>query len=111
MFADDLLLFYKADVKSVSLFWKTFQDFSAASRLQANALKSCIYITGVSEKVEKDITSLLGTTIGDFPFRYFGVPLHSKKLSAINVGVLFPRLLLCCILGLLSFLPMLIGFN
>ncbi|KAH0722887.1 hypothetical protein KY290_005544 [Solanum tuberosum] len=45
-FADDLLLFSKGDAKSVQVLFDTFQEFSKASRLIANASKSSIYFRG-----------------------------------------------------------------
>ena len=46
-FADDLLMFCRADHSSVSNMMSTFDRFSKASRLQANTSKSNIYIYGV----------------------------------------------------------------
>lgn len=45
-FADDLLMFCKADIESVILLKQAFQNFSKASGLQANADKSVVYIAG-----------------------------------------------------------------
>lgn len=47
MSVDDLLMFCKANVSSVSRLFDTFQVFSRASRLNANSTKSCVCILGV----------------------------------------------------------------
>ncbi|XP_019239458.1 PREDICTED: uncharacterized protein LOC109219451 [Nicotiana attenuata] len=59
-FADDLLMFCKADIQSVRLLKQTFQKFSKASGLQANAEKSAVYIAGVSNWHREEILQELG---------------------------------------------------
>nr|XP_016477810.1 PREDICTED: uncharacterized mitochondrial protein AtMg01250-like [Nicotiana tabacum] len=46
-FADNLLMFCRADITSITKMQETFQRFSAVSGLQTNANKSSIYIAGV----------------------------------------------------------------
>ncbi len=81
MFADDLLLFARADVNSITLLNSEFCNFSQASGLQANSDKSCIYFAGTSMEVQDAILQITQMTKGDLPLRYLGVPLSSKKLS------------------------------
>ncbi|XP_056698045.1 uncharacterized protein [Spinacia oleracea] len=59
MFADDLLMFSRADESAVKPLFDAFTKFSLASGLEANLHKS----------------------EGSFPFRYLGVPLTTRKLS------------------------------
>ncbi|XP_060210764.1 uncharacterized mitochondrial protein AtMg01250-like [Lycium barbarum] len=47
-FADDLLLFTRGDLDSVSAIFDKFQSFSQASGLQANRGKSNMYFGGVT---------------------------------------------------------------
>nr|XP_016469543.1 PREDICTED: uncharacterized mitochondrial protein AtMg01250-like [Nicotiana tabacum] len=47
-FADDLLMFCKADIQSVRLLKQVFHKFYMVSGLQANVDKSSVYIAGVS---------------------------------------------------------------
>ncbi|XP_021836449.2 uncharacterized protein [Spinacia oleracea] len=81
MFADDLLMFAKGDDASVSLLFEAFSKFSAASGLEANMMKSELYLAGVPESVALSILAKIGIPRGFFPFRYLGVPLSTKKLS------------------------------
>ncbi|XP_056685422.1 uncharacterized protein [Spinacia oleracea] len=81
MFADDLLLFARADKISVKLLLDAFSKFSSASGLEANMDKSNIYFGGASVLDKTDI--LAGEKISEacLPFGYLGVPLSSKKMS------------------------------
>ncbi|XP_021764051.1 uncharacterized protein LOC110728715 [Chenopodium quinoa] len=81
MFADDLLMFSRADSVSVKLFFQAFLKFSGASRLSANLDKSEVYLGGVSVDVQTELRELLGVSQGTILFRYLGVPLSSKKLT------------------------------
>lgn len=83
-FADDLLLFTRGDVNSVSQLMTPFKKFSAASGLKENQIKSCVYFGGVSEDVKREILERTCMTQGQLSFRYLGVPLSSKKLSVMQ---------------------------
>ena len=82
LFADDLLLFCRADHPSVSSMMSSFDRFSKASGLHANPSKSNIYLSGVDRYHKEQLVHLLHMKEGVFPFRYLGVPLHSKKLNS-----------------------------
>nr|QIA97952.1 hypothetical protein AP_R.00g000480-v1.0.a3 [Amaranthus palmeri] len=82
LFADDLLMFCRADISSVQSMMRSFQIFSRASGLEANNSKSNVYISGVDDQCKMTILSYLQMEEGSFPFRYLGVPLHSKKLNS-----------------------------
>ncbi|XP_056685901.1 uncharacterized protein [Spinacia oleracea] len=81
MFADDLLMFARGDDASVSLLFEAFSKFSAASGLEANMMKSELYLAGVPDSVAQSILAKIGIPRGSFPFKYLGVPLSTRKLS------------------------------
>nr|XP_009597535.1 uncharacterized protein LOC104093492 [Nicotiana tomentosiformis] len=54
-FVDDLLLFAKGNLSSVTTLYKYFSQFSEASGLQANLGKSSVYFGGVKQDVKKQI--------------------------------------------------------
>lgn len=81
LFADDLLLFSKGDRQSVQCVHDIFTDFSNCSGLSTNVNKSCLYLAGTPSNVSEDIKRITGMKEGDFPFRYLGIPLHSRSLS------------------------------
>lgn len=81
MFADDLLLFARADVVSATLLYQAFCKFSKTSGLEANLDKSSAYIGGVSWDIQQQILHSFDIPHGQLPVRYLGVPLSSKKLN------------------------------
>ncbi|XP_019233197.1 PREDICTED: uncharacterized protein LOC109213816 [Nicotiana attenuata] len=80
-FADDLLMYCRADMESIRILNDAFYRFSQASGLQANASKSAIYMAGIDQKAREEILQTLGFNEGKLPFRYLGIPLDSKKLT------------------------------
>src|SRR5688572_16035404 len=82
LFANDLLVFGRADKSSVQSLMDSFNRFFRASGLEANTSKSNVYISGVDNQGKDRLLHFLKMEEGTFPFRYLGVPLHSKKLNA-----------------------------
>lgn len=54
-FVDDLLLFSRGDLQSVTLMHDTFKIFTTASNLQANLSKSPLYFGGVTNNFKVQI--------------------------------------------------------
>lgn len=82
MFTDDLLLFSRADTISVTMLFQAFKKFSLASGLEANLEKRNVYIGG-NKVFKQQIIGALQIPVGDFPFRYLGVPLSTKNLIVV----------------------------
>ncbi|XP_048493464.1 uncharacterized protein LOC125494011 [Beta vulgaris subsp. vulgaris] len=80
MFADDLLMFSKANQTSLQLVFDAFSKFSQASGLEANLDKCHLYIGGVEETQRAILQSVVHMPLGCFPFKYLGVPLTTRKL-------------------------------
>lgn len=91
MFADDLLLFSRADVPSVTSLFIAFSKFSKDSGLQANLHKSEVYVAGVTCDVVEYILEVLGIPKGIFSVKYLGVPLTTRKLSYIECKPLIEK--------------------
>lgn len=91
-FADDLLMFCRADLISVKLLHSAFIAFSKASGLQANPDKSTTYFAGVNTDAKQEILEYLGYDEGTMPFRYLGVPLSSKKLTLAQYLALIEKI-------------------
>ena len=81
-FADDLLMFCKGDITSVSLLLEGFNLFSNTTGLQANPCKSSVYYCGISNADKEGISVVSGFSFGELPFRYLGVPISTRKLQA-----------------------------
>lgn len=80
-FVDNLLLFARDDVPSVTHLQQCLHQFYKASGLQANQFKSFIYFGGVTRIVREEILQRLGYSRGELPVKYLGVPLSTKKMS------------------------------
>ncbi|XP_021763674.1 uncharacterized protein LOC110728323 [Chenopodium quinoa] len=91
MFADDLLLFSRADSTSIQLLLQAFQKFSCASGLVANLSTSEVYFGGISDSDKDQLQTVLGMSRSSLPFRYLGVPLSSKKLIIAQCRPLVER--------------------
>lgn len=88
IFADDLLLFCKADEGFVRVMIDQFNKFDGSSRLMANPVKCEVYFVGVNDDVQSQITSVLQMNVGRLPFKYLGVPLASRKIRCIECSPL-----------------------
>lgn len=74
-------------MKYVREIYKSFQLFSAPSGLKASLNKSLVYFGGVCRNVQNNILKEFQLLKGDFPFKYLGVPLSTKKLSVMHVSL------------------------
>ncbi|XP_019257621.1 PREDICTED: uncharacterized protein LOC109235823 [Nicotiana attenuata] len=83
-FVDDLLLFAKGNITSITALRRCFIQFSGASGLQANLGKSCVYFGGVKKETQDSILSHLGFVHGTLPFKHLEVPLSTKKLTLLQ---------------------------
>ena len=80
-FADDLMLFCKAEGTSLSLLKNALITFESWSGLSANPDKSNIFLSSVSNNEKMGLLSLIGFAEGSFPIKYLGVPLITSKLT------------------------------
>lgn len=64
MFADDLLLFTRADNSLVTKIMEAFRKFSRASGLEASIEISCIYFAGFKMEEATDIASVVSLPMG-----------------------------------------------
>ncbi|PHT65887.1 hypothetical protein T459_30312 [Capsicum annuum] len=70
------------DVVSALKLKEKFDMFSGASGLKTNMVKSQVYFGGVKTNIQNDILLALGYEKGELLFKYLGVPLSSKRLTA-----------------------------
>ncbi|XP_074293059.1 uncharacterized protein LOC141619963 [Silene latifolia] len=88
IFADDLMIFTRGDVPSVTVVLHTLKDFSSWSGLSANIYKTDIYFGGVSSVVKAQILNVTGFSEGTFPFRHLGLPLDNARIHTDTYGLL-----------------------
>ncbi|KAK4381539.1 hypothetical protein Sango_2958200 [Sesamum angolense] len=91
-FADDLLLFCKADIHSATVLHGVLQEFKGRAGLQANAQKSQILFSKAAAQIQNQIQNLLGFPQGTCPVRYLGVPLITSKLSLADCAPLILKI-------------------
>ncbi|KAL0287517.1 UNVERIFIED_CONTAM: Retrovirus-related Pol polyprotein from type-2 retrotransposable element R2DM [Sesamum radiatum] len=80
-FADDLLLFSKADLPSVQVFKRAFMIFADMSGLHANIHKSHLIQSRSAGPLRDVLLATLDFQEGHLPLRYLGVPLLAPRLS------------------------------
>ena len=80
-YADDTVLFMSHDfekARNMKLILSTFEQLSG---LKINFHKSEIFCFGKARDNEVFYSQLFGCGVGKFPFRYLGLPMHTRKLS------------------------------
>ncbi|KAL0420741.1 UNVERIFIED_CONTAM: hypothetical protein Slati_3097000 [Sesamum latifolium] len=90
-FADDLLLFCKAEVPSVSIFQQGLQRFATMSGLHVNPSKSQLIISKSAAHMRADLLGLLDFSEGCLPLRYLGLPLLASHLTIADCKPLLQR--------------------
>lgn len=66
----------------MTLMVSVINRFSAATGLKASPTKCKVYFGGVAEDMQQKILAINGFVVGSLPFKYLGVPLVSRKLTA-----------------------------
>ncbi|KAL2237248.1 UNVERIFIED_CONTAM: hypothetical protein Sindi_0916500 [Sesamum indicum] len=80
-FADDLLLFCRADLNSLGTLKRGLDRFAEWSGLRLNVQKSHVIISRSAQAWKDQILSIMGFQEGQLPMRYLGLPLLSSRLS------------------------------
>ena len=80
-FADDLILFARGDVPSIKICMDCLNQFGDVSGLRINANKSNVFMAGINHIDMAEIKSITGFRVGEFPFRYLGIPVAATRLT------------------------------
>lgn len=91
-FADDLFIFSKADLHSVTIIKQTLEEFQKISGLKPNLQKSMVFSSGLNSQKQAELAQVLGMQIGTLPIKYLGLPLTMDKLSFVDCCPLLDRL-------------------
>lgn len=81
LFADDILIFFHANLQTISIINSCIHSFSLFSGLIPNIHKSQCFLACGDSETGDSILSFLGFAPSSFPARFLGVPLISSKLS------------------------------
>ncbi|KAL0293794.1 UNVERIFIED_CONTAM: hypothetical protein Scaly_3134800, partial [Sesamum calycinum] len=88
-FADDLLLFCKADVASVRVFRHGLAEFAKLSGLHANPQKSQLILSRSAQDVREQLLAALHFQEGHLPLRYLGLAGPSLRSGGLKDGKAF----------------------
>ncbi|XP_028220490.1 uncharacterized protein LOC114402187 [Glycine soja] len=91
-FADDIMLLSRGDIPFVSTMFAKLQHFCRVSRLSISSDKSAIYSADIRPHELSHIQQFTGFSLGDFPFRYLGVPLLSSRLNVCHYAPLLSKI-------------------
>ncbi|VFQ64293.1 unnamed protein product [Cuscuta campestris] len=90
-FVDDLMLFSRGDIESVTVLANALNHFSQASGLRVNPQKSSIFLAGEVKDNRQDILNLVLFPLGRLPVRYLGLPLTSQRASERDFAPLIAK--------------------
>ncbi|XP_062074097.1 uncharacterized protein LOC133778243 [Humulus lupulus] len=91
-FADDLVIFCKANSGSVQVVKQVFEDFCNSTDLKANISKSHVFFGGVSAAVKDQIIQILQLDEGTFPLKYLGIPMRPTKWKMADCGEILKKI-------------------
>lgn len=85
------MFFSGGDVPSTMLMRRTLKAFANSSGLEASPSGTIVYFSNVPKKFREGPFKLQGSKKGEFPFRYFGIPITSRKLPSVIVTYWWTR--------------------
>ncbi|KAL0313301.1 UNVERIFIED_CONTAM: hypothetical protein Sradi_5729400 [Sesamum radiatum] len=91
-FADDLLLFCKADEPSIRLFRIGLHLFASLFRLHANPQKSQLILSKATQPGREAFLASLSFQVGHLPVRYIGLSLIASRLIISDCQPLFQKI-------------------
>jgi len=80
-YADDIVIFMSHDLDKALNMKLILSTFEQLSGLKINFHKSEIFCFGKAKEHEAFYSQLFGCRLGNYPFRYLGLPMHTRKLS------------------------------
>ncbi|XP_074305083.1 uncharacterized protein LOC141640020 [Silene latifolia] len=95
LFVLSMEILSRGDVPSVNAAKTTLSEFALFFGLHANIDKTNIYFGGVSPSIMHEIMEATGFSLGEFPFRYLGLPLATSKLKLSMYDSLITKIQKC----------------
>ncbi|XP_062075636.1 uncharacterized protein LOC133779733 [Humulus lupulus] len=91
-FADDLIIFCKANRDSIQCVKQIFEDFCSSTGLKANHSKSHVYFGGIPNLEKGHLLQILQIKEGTFPLNYLGVPMRPTKWKVADCDVILKNI-------------------
>ena len=79
-YADDTILFMDHNLEQAKNMKLLLTFFEQLFGLKINFHKSEVFCYGEAKDFEDQYTELFGCKLGEYPFRYLGIPMHHKTL-------------------------------
>jgi hypothetical protein len=80
-YADDTILFMDHNIEQATHMKLLLCVFEQLSGFKINFHKSELFCYGETKECEEHYTELFGCGMGQYPFKYLGLPMHHKKIS------------------------------
>ena len=93
MFADDLLLFCKADPSSLQIFNNVPTTLRDIAGLMTNLHKSQMVLGGCEDTLQQQCLLITGLKETNFPLKYLGVPIKASKLTKTECTSLVEKIM------------------
>ena len=93
MFADDLLIFCKADPSSLQIVHTVLSSIKETAGLITNLQKSQLVLGGCHDELHQQCLTITGLTETSFPLKYLGVPITASRLTKIECTSLVEKIM------------------
>ena len=92
-YADDTILFIQNDLAKANNLKIVLSCFEQVSGMKINYTKSELIPIGMEAEEFSPFATILGCSVGSFPIKYLGIPLHHDKLRREDVQPLVDKIL------------------
>uniref|UniRef100_A0A803PJ11 Reverse transcriptase domain-containing protein n=1 Tax=Cannabis sativa TaxID=3483 RepID=A0A803PJ11_CANSA len=89
-FTDDLVIFCKGNEDSLIAIKEVLDEFSKTSGLPINFVKYQVHFGGVSQSIP--LTQKINLSLGEFPLKYFRIPLRLTKWRLDDCGAILKKM-------------------
>jgi hypothetical protein len=113
-YADSTIMFMENDLEQVTNMKLLLCAFERLSGLKINFHKSELFCYCEAKQRKNLYTKLFGRDLGHYPFKYFGIPIHHKKITNADWKIIeekFEKKLSCWKGKLLSYAGYLVLIN
>ena len=92
LFADDVLIFCKAQIPTLQAIKAALDAFHATTGLQANQTKTKIVLGGCSAQLTTQCIQATGFQEESLPIKYLGVPITPSRLTKLECRILIDKI-------------------